>query len=329
MYNGFYQGKKVLITGGLGFIGSSLAHALTTFGAHVTIYDRSFSLGEQALVNIQTIKDTVQLIEGDIRSADTLRNALVHQEIIFNLAGLSSHVESNREPLADLDVNLKGQLVLLEGVRAVCPAAKIVFAGSRAQYGIPQHLPVTEKTPMYPVDMYGAHKLVGEHYHLLYHKHYGIRVTCLRKTNTFGPRHQMKHANFGVQNFFIRLALDNEPITIYDDGTQLRDYVYVDDVVHAYLLCGIAHKADGSVYVLGSGQHIRLIDYANLVVKLTGSGSVTKVPFPKDRKAIEIGDYYADFGKIKRELGWEPTVSLEKGLRRTIDFYREHKHLYW
>lgn len=323
-----YKGKRVLITGGLGFIGSSLAHELIRQSAHVTIYDNGLGANPN-LVNIKDIKQKLVLVGGDIREPDKIAQAVANQEIIFNLAGLSSHVESNRDPFTDMDVNCRGQLVLLEAVRNLAPNARIVFAGSRAQYGKPDHLPVTEETPMRPVDMYGAHKLVGEHYHLLYHKHYGLQVTCLRKTNTFGPRHQMKHANFGVQNFFIRQALDNEPITIYDEGNQLRDYVYVNDVVHAYLLCGITSEADGKVYLLGSGNPIKLIDYARLVVKLAGSGSVTKVPFPKERKDIEIGDYFGDYSKIKRELGWEPQVSLEEGLRLTIDFYREHKKEYW
>ena len=325
---GQYKHTRVLITGGLGFIGSSLAHRLVDLGAVVTLYDNAAKQSRR-LFNIWDIQKKVRLVQGDLRDEIRVRSVVSKQDVIFNLAALSSHVESNNNPLGDLDVNCYGQLVFLTAITKFAPKAKIVFAGSRAQYGKPQKLPVTEDSPMSPVDMYGAHKLLGEYYHFLFAKHHGLRVTCLRKTNTYGPRHQMRHAQFGVQNYFIRLALDNQPIVIYGDGKQLRDYTYIDDVVHAYLLCGMQKKSDGNVYVLGSGEPIRLVDYAKKVIQLTGSGSIKFTPFPKERQVIEIGDYIADYRKIRRDLGWKPAFHLHEGLQKTLEFYRKHRREYW
>lgn len=328
-WENFYRGKKVAITGGLGFLGSNLCIELVRLGANVTVIDAMLPLYGGNLFNIEPVKDSVIVNFADIRDEGAMRVLVKDQDVIFHIANQTSHVDSMLDPLMDVDINCRGNLVFLEACRRENPEVKIVYAGSRAQYGAPKTIPVSESHPMIPVDIYGANKIAGEHYHFIYHKAYGMHVTVLRLTNTYGPRHQMKHAKYGIFNWIIRLAIDDETISIYGNGEQLRDFNYVDDVVRAFLLVGSSRNTDGEVYNLGSGSPISFKEMVERVVKWAGSGRIAYVPWPEERKQIEVGDYVADYRKIESTLGWKPQVEIDEGIRRTIAFYKRYKKYYW
>src|SRR3990172_1432866 len=240
------------------------------------------------------------------------------QDLIFNLAGTLSHIDSMKDPFTDLEINCVSQLYLLEDCRKNNLNVKILFAGTRGQYGKALYLPVDEKHPMHPIDVNGINNIAGEWYHILYYNAYGIKTTSLRLTNTYGPRHQMKHSKQGFLNWFIRLAIDNEDITIYEPGSQKRDFNYVDDVVEAMLLAMASDKTNGEVFNLGTGEPRSIKDIAEMAVKTAGSGKIKFVPYPEEKKKIEIGDYYSSFKKINQILGWKPKVLLEEGFIRTV-----------
>lgn len=317
-----------MITGGLGFIGSNLAHALVEVGARVLIVDSLLPNCGGNLFNIDDIKEKVEVNFTDIRDQHSMNQLIRDQEYIFNLAAQVSHTGSMKDPLNDLDINCRGHLTLLEACRKYNSGAKIVYAGTRGQYGRSKYLPVDEEHPMNPTDINGINKLSGEKYHLLYNHIYGIKATSLRMSNTYGPRHQMRHSWQGVINWFIRLAIDGETIKIYGNGKQIRDCNYVDDVISALLMVASIEKSYGEVYNLG-GEPISLIYLVKLITKITGKGKYELVPYPKGNENVEIGDYVADYSKIKNEVGWEPKIPLEDGLKKTISFYEENKTKYW
>lgn len=327
--NEYYSGKRILVTGGLGFLGSNLSIALDSLGAKVTILDARIPYMGANDFNIESIKDSVEVVTGDIRSREIVEHLVQSSQIIFNIAAQTSHLDSMNDPHLDADINVRGNLIILEAARELNPKVKIVFAGSRAQYGRPASVPVTEETPARPVDNYGVTKQASENYHFVYHRSYGIPVVSLRINNTYGERHQMKHNRYGIINWFIRLALDDKPITIYGDGKQLRDFNYVTDVVDAMLLSGSDDKCIGEIFNLGSGSPISLTEAAESVVRLAKEGIVEFVPWDPERQRIETGDFSADFRKFADMTNWHPKTDLETGLRRTIDFYRKHKEHYW
>jgi UDP-glucose 4-epimerase len=232
------------------------------------------------------------------------------------------------DPLTDLEINCRSQLTILEACRHNNPNLKVIFSGTRQQYGKPEYLPIDENHPIHPTDVNGINKMAGEWYHILYNNVYGIRATSLRLTNTYGPRQYVKDARMGFIGFFIRKVMLNEPITIYGDGRQIRDFNYVDDVVDALLRAGASEEANGQIYNLG-GPPVSHVELTELLIKIAGQGSYSLIPWPADRKKIDVGDVYSSHAKIGRELGWKPTVSLEDGLRRTIDFYRKEGQYYW
>jgi UDP-glucose 4-epimerase len=324
-----YLNKNVLITGGLGFIGSNLAIKLVEQGAAVTLVDSLIPDYGGNLFNAEPVKDKLTVNIADVRDESGMNWLVKDRDYIFNLAGTLSHIDSMKDPYTDLEINCRSQLTILEACRKNNPAVKIIFSGTRGQYGRAKYLPVDEKHPLEPTDVNGINNLAGEWYHILYNNVYGLRATSLRLTNTYGPRHQMKHSRQGYLNWFIRLALDNEAITLYDDGKQLRDFNYVDDVVQALLLAGASEKADGEIFNLGSGRPISVKDSLLAVLEAAGSGRLQQVAFPPDKKKIEIGDYYADYGKIQRALGWEPAVSFKDGLSKTVEYYKKHRDHYW
>lgn len=324
-----YYGKRVLVTGGLGFLGSNLAHALVGGGAAVTLLDVRLPDHGANDFNIQSIRSDVELLETDLRDAGAMARAVRGQDVIFNIAGQTSHVDSMVSPWLDNDINTRGHLVLLEACRAENPEVKIVYCGTRAQFGAPRYTPVDEACPPNPVDLYGANKLLGEYYHFLYQKICPLRPVSLRVNNTYGPRHQMRHAKFGVQNYLIRLAMEGKSIQVYGDGLQLRDFNYVDDVVAAFLLAGSREEAVGQAYNLGSGQPITFVDTVKAIIEAAGSGSYIHVSYPEDRAKIETGDYVADISKIRHGLGWEPKIKLTDGLAKTVEYYREFQPYYW
>lgn len=325
----FYQNKNVVVTGGLGFLGSNLAHELVRMGASVKIIDAMLPLYGGNLFNVHEIQDQVQIHYDDIRDEKAMRTHLKNQDVVFHIANQTSHIDSMTDPFLDVDINCRGNLVFLESCRTQNPDIKIVYIGSRAQYGSVTQTPVSEDAPICPIDIYGVNKHAGELYHAVYHHVYGMRTTTLRLSNTYGPRHQMKHGKYGIQNWMIRLAIDNQKITIYGDGNQIRDFSYVDDTVEAMLIAGSREETNGQVYNVGSGIPISFRDMMQKIVNITGSGEIVMTDWPEERKRIEVGDFVTDISKIKNELGWEPKISLEEGLKRTIQFYRQYKNHYW
>ena len=324
-----FRGRRALITGGLGFIGSNLARALVTAGADVTLVDSLVPDYGGNRHNIAGIEDAVHANISDVRDEHSLRHLVQGQDVIFNLAGQTSHLDSMLDPYTDLEINCRSQLSILEACRHGNPEATIVFASTRQIYGRPQRLPVDEEHPIAPVDVNGINKTAGEWYHLLYGEVYGLPVVVLRLTNTYGPRMRVRDARQTFLGVWVKLLLTGEPLAVYGDGLQRRDFNYVDDAVRAFLLAASRPEARGRVYNLGGADQITLRDLGDLLVSLNGEGRVELVPFPPDRKAIDIGDYFADWSRIERELGWRPQVDLREGLERTLEFYREHGRHYW
>ena len=320
---------RVLITGGCGFIGSALARRLVGAGARVTLIDSLIPTYGGNLANIADIRDRVWLNISDVRDPYAMSELIRDQDILFNLAGQTSHLDSMTDPFTDLEINATAQLSILEAARKHNPRIRIVFASTRQLYGKPEYLPVDEKHPIVPVDINGIHKFAGEGYHLLYHKVYGIRSSCLRLTNTYGPGMRVKDARQTFLGIWIKLILQGQPIKVFGDGLQLRDFNYVDDVVDALLEAATNDRAGGEVFNLGSDEVINLQDLARLLVAANGAGHWELVPFPADRKAIDIGDYYSDWKKAHALLDWRPRIGLAEGLARTLAYYRAHGAAYF
>jgi len=323
-----FRDKSALITGGLGFIGSNLARRLVNFGASVTLVDSLIPEYGGNLFNIADIEDKVRVNISDVRDKYSMKYLVQGQDYLFNLAGQTSHMDSMRDPFTDLEINAKAQLLILEACRNYNPDIKIVFASTRQIYGKPRYLPVDEDHPLCPVDVNGINKMAGEWYHLLYNNVYGIRACVLRLTNTYGPRMRVKDARQMFLGFWIRLLIEGNPIQVYGDGTQVRDFNYVDDVVEAFLLAAASDKANGEVFNLGADDPICLRDLAELLVELNGRGEYCLVPFPSERKAIDIGNYYTDYSRIRSVLGWRPTMPLREGLTRTLTYYHNLHNKY-
>ena len=324
-----FKDARVLITGGCGFIGSMLARRLLQGGAKVTLVDSLIPLYGGNLANIADIRDQVWLNIADVRDPHAMAQLIRNQDYLFNLAGQTSHVDSMTDPFTDLEINATAQLSILEAVRKFNPSIRIVFASTRQLYGKPQYLPVDEKHPIVPVDINGIHKLAGEGYHMLYHKVYGIASTCLRLTNTYGPGMRVKDARQTFLGIWVKLLLNGQSIQVFGDGEQLRDFNYVDDAVDALVAAALRKEAIGEVMNLGSSEVTGLRRLAERLVAVHGAGTWELVPFPAERKAIDIGDYYGDWAKAKELLGWAPRVGLDEGLRRTLAYYQVHGAAYW
>lgn len=305
-----------------------MAIRLSKLGAIVTILDSMIEDYGGNLFNIKPVAGKVHVNISDMRDKYGISYLVREKDIIFNLAGQVSHIDSMIDPHTDLEINCTSQISLLEAVRKHNPEVKVILASTRQIYGRPQYLPVDEKHPVYPVDVNGINTTAGEWYHTLYHNVYGISTVVLRLTNTFGPRQLMKHNRQGFIPWFIRLLIDGETVKIFGDGSQKRDINYVDDVVDALLLAGESGKAIGQVYNLG-GKPVSLLDLTRLMISVNGKGRFTVTPFPPERKKIDIGDYYGDYSKIKSELDWKPEVELEDALRRTFSYYNKYKKHYW
>jgi UDP-glucose 4-epimerase len=320
----FYRGRRVMITGGLGFIGSNLARQLVELGADVLLVDSLIPDYGGNLFNIDGIADRVHVNVADIRQQSTMNYLVRDRDVIFNLAGQVSHIDSMRDPYTDLEINCRSQLTVLEACRNHNPQVKIVFAGTRQVYGRPDSLPVDETHLVRPTDVNGINKAAGENYHIVYNNVFGVRACSLRLTNVFGPRQLIRHNRQGFIGWFIRLAVEGKPIQIYGDGSQVRDFVFVDDAADAFLRAGAYDAVNGEVFNVGGDQPISHRDLVSTLVKVAGTGSVEYIEWPAEKKSIDIGSFYADSSKFARRCDWTPTVSLEDGLRRTVAFYREH-----
>lgn len=324
-----FAGSNVLVTGGLGFIGSALARRLVELKAKVTLVDSLIPEYGGNLFNIHDIRDRVTVDLTDVRDSPAMSTLIRNRQFLFNLAGQTSHLDSMADPVTDLNINAAAQLHILEACRLHNRELKIVFASTRQIYGRPEYLPVDEKHPLNPIDVNGINKLAGEWYHLLYNDVYRIRACALRLTNTYGPAMRVKDARQTFLGIWIRRLIEKKPIQIFGDGKQQRDFNYVDDVVEALLLAASSDEANGQVFNLGHEEHVSLSELAALLVKMESAGKYELVPFPEDRKAIDIGDYYADFSKIEKMLGWRPKTRLADGLRRTVEYYRTNHQHYW
>jgi UDP-glucose 4-epimerase len=324
-----FSGADVLITGGLGFIGSWLARCLVGLDARVTLVDSLIPEYGGNLFNVDDIRDQVTIDLTDVRDAKGMTTLIKKRHFLFNLAGQTSHLDSMTDPLTDLDINAAAQLSILEACRLYNPSIKVIFASTRQIYGRPQYLPVDEQHPIHPVDVNGINKLAGEWYHLLYNNVYKIRACALRLTNTYGPGMRVKDARQTFLGVWIRRLIEGKPIQVYGDGKQRRDFNFVTDVVEAMLRAAASARSEGHVFNLGHSEHMSLQQLAALLVRLHGEGDYELIPFPADRKAIDIGDYYSDFSKVQNVLGWSPEVLLESGLAQTLAYYKKHHAHYW
>jgi nucleoside-diphosphate-sugar epimerase len=322
-----FRGRRVLITGGAGFIGSHLARWLVRLGAAVTLVDSLIPEYGGNLRNLAGLERKVRLNISDVRDRHSLPHFVAGQHFLFNLAGQTSHLDSMTDPQTDLEINARAQLSILEACRQHNPGIRIVFASTRQVYGRPDYLPVDERHPLRPVDVNGINKVAGEAYHLLYHEVHGIASSVLRLTNTIGPGMRVKDARQTFLGVWIRRLLEGEPFEVWG-GRQLRDFTYVDDAVEAFLLAAASAAAAGRVFNLGGAERISLRELADLLVELHGGGRWIARAYPRDRRKIDIGDFYADCGLIERTLGWRPRTKLGPALKRTLAYYRRELRHY-
>jgi UDP-glucose 4-epimerase len=327
-YKGYYQGRRVMITGGLGFIGSNLARQLVDLGAEVLIIDSLLPDYGGNLFNIDGIAERLRVNIADVRMQSTIGVLSRGQDVIFNLAGQVSHIDSMRDPYTDLEINCRAQLSILEACRINNPGVRVVYAGTRQVYGRPDYLPVDERHLVRPADINGVNKAAGEYYHLLYNNVFGLRTCSLRLTNVYGPRQLIRHNRQGFIGWFIRTAIEDGEIQIFGDGSQMRDFVFVDDAADAFLRAGATDACNGDVFNVGGAQAISLEDLVRLLITVAGSGRVRFVEWPPDKKRIDIGSFYSDSTRFCDRVGWTPSVDLREGLRRTIDFYRQNMSKY-
>jgi UDP-glucose 4-epimerase len=323
-YQTFYRGRKVMITGGLGFIGSNIARRLVELGADVLLVDSLIPEYGGNFFNIRGIENRVRVNAADVRQESTMNYLVQHRAVIFNLAGQVSHIDSMRDPYTDLEINCRSQLSILEACRRHNPDARVVFAGTRQVYGKPDFLPVTERHLVRPTDVNGINKAAGENYHLLYNHVFGVRACSLRLTNVYGPRQLVKHNRQGFIGWFIRTAVEGGEIQVYGDGSQLRDFVYVDDAADAFLRAGASDRCNGEAFNVGGQAPVSHRDLVALLLEVAGSGRVKYVEWPAEKKAIDIGSFYADSSKFKAAVGWEAKVGLREGFERTVAYYREN-----
>ena len=326
---GGFSGARALVTGGLGFTGSNLAIGLVNADAEVTIVDAMIPGYAGNLFNIEPIKSRVTVNFCDVRDVNAMNHLVCGQDYVFHLAGQVDHILSMSDPFPDIDINIKGTAVLMEALRRHNPAAKVIYTGTRGQYGPAVSLPVNEEAPTHPKGIYEISNLTAEKIIQVYNDARGIEAVLLRLTNIYGPRAQMKHPRYGVVNWFVRLAIDDETIKVFGDGKILRDFLYIDDAVEAIMLSALASEAVGEVLNVGIDLPTDFIELAETLIDVAGSGRWEHAPFSPERKAQEPGDFYSDISKIRRLVGWGPRTALRDGLRQTVDFYRAHKAHYW
>lgn len=324
-----YGGKNVLITGGLGFLGSNLAHALVPLRARVTLLDALLPLYGGNPFNVEGIADRVRVVRGDIRDAAVVDDLVAGQDTIFNFAAQVSYLDSLKDPFTDWDINALGHLRVLEAVRRRAPRAKILFSSSRLVYGKILTTPVDESHPTDPLSIYGVHKLAAEKYYRVYFDAYGVRSATLRIPNPYGPRQQMKHAKYSIVGWFLRQAMEDGTIEVFGDGKQERDYLYVDDIVDAMLRVAASDRTDGEVYNIGTDERVTFVDMVDTILDVVGSGRKAHVPWPENYERNETGHYVADTRKIAAAVGWKARVPLREGIERMAAYYRRHRQRYF
>ena len=320
--------KKILITGGLGFIGSNLARRLAECGNEVTVVDSLIPEYGGNLRNLHDFHEKIKINLSDIRDPHSINGLIKGQDYIFNLAGQTSHLDSMENPFTDLDINAKAQLSILEACRKHNPDARIVFASTRQIYGRPKYLPVDEKHPRHPVDVNGINKIAGEQYHILYHEVYGIASSVLRLTNTYGPRMRIKDARQTFLGIWIKNLLQGKPIQVFGDGEQRRDYNFVDDVIDALLLSATSEDAVGKAFNLGGPDPLSLKETAKLMCNQIEGAEFEMIPFPQDRKAIDVGDFVCDYNAFSNAFGWQPKITFEEGISKSLDFFKKELEYY-
>jgi len=323
-YRDFYRGRRVLVTGGLGFIGSNLARTLVDLGADVLIVDSLLPDYGGNLFNLNEYESRLRVNIADIRQGTTMNYLVRGREVIFNLAGQVSHIDSMRDPHTDLEINCRSQLTLLEACRQHNPSTKVVYAGTRQIYGKPDRLPVDESQLVRPTDINGINKAAGEQYHLVYNNVFGIRACSLRLTNVYGPRQLIRHNRQGFIGWFVRMALEGREIQIYGDGSQIRDFVYVDDACDAFLRAGCDDATNGGVFNVGGSEPIAHRELVALLLEASGRGTMRFVEWPEDKRRIDIGSFYSDSTRMTTTTGWTPLVTLRAGLAATLSYYRDH-----
>lgn len=327
--NEHFQGKRALVTGGMGFIGSNLVIRLVELGADVLIVDNMTPGYGGNLFNIEPVRDSVLVNFADIRDQGIMNYLVKDQDFVFHLAGQVDHILSLSDPFPDIDTNIRGTAVVMEALKHYNPSARLIYTGTRGQYGPAVSLPVNEDAPTRPKGIYEITNLTAEKIIEVYHSVHGIQSVLLRLTNIYGPRAQMQHSRYGVVNWFVRVALDGNPIKVFGDGKIKRDFLYVDDCVEAILQCATTEAAYGEILNIGIDQPVDFIELADTLIQVVGAGQWEFAPFSPERKAQEPGDFYSDISKIRHLVGWEPTTTLVDGLKQTVEFYRKHKLLYW
>uniref|UniRef100_A0A7C3ZB40 SDR family NAD(P)-dependent oxidoreductase n=1 Tax=Desulfobacca acetoxidans TaxID=60893 RepID=A0A7C3ZB40_9BACT len=324
----YFHDSRVLITGGAGMIGSTIAWLLVEQGAEVTVVDAMLPAYGGNRFNLKDILDKIVFVKGDIRNPDRVKDWVDGADYVFSLAAQVSYVDIT-DPLLDLDINCRGHLNLLLALSRINRRAKVVFTSSRFVYGSIDYNPVDEGHPFNCLSIYGIHKLAGEKYYRFYHDAHGLDTVSVRLTNPYGPRQQMKHSKYGIVNWFIRLALEGKPLTVFGEGKQKRDYIFVEDVAEGILSVALTPETAGQVYNLGTGVGTPFIDMVHLVAKNIPGTEVQYLPWPQDRYFVETGDFIADIRKITAATDWAPRVSLPEGIEKTIAYYRQHREQYW
>ncbi len=323
------SGKQVMITGGLGMIGSTIAIKLVGYGAHVTLVDACIEPYGANFFNIEPVKDKVQINIADIRDKEAIKWLVRDKDIIFNLAGQVSHNESMDDPFLDADINYIGHLNVLECVRLFNPTAVVLHAGSRLQFGMIEHTPVNEDHPMRPRTPYALNKAAAENMYLFYNQTHHIPCIVFRIANPYGPRSQMKHSKYSMVNWFIRQAMENKTIKVFGDGRQVRDYIHVDDLATAFILASVTEKCRGNVFNVGSGKGTRFKDMVKTIVDVVKGGRIECVPWPEEYINVETGNYITDINKICSFTNWKPAVDFESGISKTFEYYKQYKPHYW
>jgi UDP-glucose 4-epimerase len=328
-YHDALKGTRALITGGMGFIGSNLALALVECGVDVTIADAMIPGYGGNLFNVEPIRDQVTINFCDIRDANAMNHLVAGQDFVFHLAGQVDHILSLTDPFPDIDMNIKGTAVVMEACKQHNPRARVIYTGTRGQYGAAVSLPVNEDAPTHPRGIYEISNLAAEKIIQVYDDVHGIRSVLLRLTNIYGPRAQMQHSRYGVVNWFVRLAIDSATMKVFGNGLIKRDFLYITDCVEAMLMCAVDERAYGQVLNVGIDQPTNFLELAEALVKVCEGSKWEYAPFSAERKAQEPGDFYSDISKIRGLVGWQPRTSLEDGLAETVAFYREYKQHYW